>query len=398
MSLNKDNLLNPISTQELERRWGLARTAMRERGIDALVVQCSNEHMGGYVRWFTDFPATNGYPRSVLFPGDDLMTVVEQGPMGEEHLVGADDYVHRGVKRRIFNPSYCTVHYTKHFNAEQMSAAIRSAGYGTIGLVGTASMYYDFCEHLKSSLSPAVRFVDATEEIDLFKAQKSDEEIERVRRTAKMQDEVMAAVAHAIKPGMKDYEITALAQYRSQLLESEQGTYNGASMPLGKPSFWHFHRHEQGREMREGDHLTLLIENNGAGGFYTELQRIFVLGKAPQDLSDGFEFMKEAQQHTLRYLRPGISFKEVFAEHDAFMKRRGLPPEKRMYAHGQGYDLVERPLIRDDETMAVAQNMNIAVHPSFSSGRMFAAVCDNFVVTEGDPERLHQTPQRIFEI
>jgi len=33
------------------------------------------------------------------------------------------------------------------------------------------------------------------------------------------------------------------------------------------------------------------------------------------------------------------------------MRSRGLPAELRLYAHGQGYDLVERPLIRADETM-----------------------------------------------
>lgn len=397
--MDKENLLNPISTEELERRWRLAREAMREQGIDALLAQSSNQHMGGYVKWFTDLPATNGYPRSVLFPIDDLMTVVEQGPAGEEQAVGADDYLNRGVRRRLFNPSYCTVHYTKYLNADQMVSAIRSGGFKTVGLVGTAAMYYDFCDRIKSALSPSVRFVDATEAIDRLKANKSDEEIGRIRRTAKMQDEVMARVAQSIRPGMRDFEITALAQYTSHLLGSEEGTYNGASAPLGRPSYWHFHRHEQAREMREGDHITLLVENNGAGGFYSELQRIFVLGKAPRGLSDSFELVKEAQQHTLRYLRPGVPFGEVYAEHNAFMKRRGLPHERRLYAHGQGYDLVERPLIRDDETMTVGANMNIAVHPSFSTDRMFAAVCDNFLVNkEGPPERLHQTPQKIFEI
>jgi len=397
--VNKENLFNPISTAELERRWRAAREAMREQGIDALVMQSSNEHLGGYVKWFTDMPATNGYPRSVLFPAEELMTVVEQGPAGEEQRVGAEDYVNRGVGRRLFNPSYCTVHYTKHFNAEQMISAVRSGGYRTVGLVGTAAMYYDFCDRLKTGLSPAVRFVDATDAIDCLKAQKSGEEVERLRRTAKMQDTVMAKIAGTIRPGMKDYEITALAQYTSHLLGSEQGTYNGASAPLGQPSYWHFHRHEQAREMKEGDHITLLVENNGAGGFYTEVERIFVMGKAPQEMIDGFEFMKEAQQHTLQYLRPGVPFKQVYAEHNAFMRKRGLPEEKRMYAHGQGYDLVERPLIRDDETMAVAENMNIAVHPSFSTPRMFAAICDNFLVArDGLPERLHRTPQKIFEI
>src|SRR5260370_11972250 len=34
------------------------------------------------VRWFTDTPLSNGYPRSVIFPASDLMTVVDRS---EEH-------------------------------------------------------------------------------------------------------------------------------------------------------------------------------------------------------------------------------------------------------------------------------------------------------------------------
>ena len=50
---------NSISTTELERRWGATRAAMKKAGLDALVLQSSEDWMGGYTRWFTDTPATN---------------------------------------------------------------------------------------------------------------------------------------------------------------------------------------------------------------------------------------------------------------------------------------------------------------------------------------------------
>ena len=77
--------------------------------------------------------------------------------------------------------------------------------------------------------------------------------------------------------------------------------------------------------------------------------------------------MKEAQVHTLRLLKPGASCAEVAAKHDDYMRARGLPAELRLYAHGQGYDLVERPLIRADETMVLEEHMNLAVHPGYET-------------------------------
>ena len=82
-----ERLNTPISTAELERRWAAVRAAMEDDGIDVLLMQNNNDHMGGYVKYFTDLPATNGYPRTVVFPRDDLMSVVGQGPHGMDREV-----------------------------------------------------------------------------------------------------------------------------------------------------------------------------------------------------------------------------------------------------------------------------------------------------------------------
>jgi Xaa-Pro aminopeptidase len=91
--------------------------------------------------------------------------------------------------------------------------------------------------------------------------------------------------------------------------------------------------------------------------------------------------------------------KDLLVANNAFLKSRGRPLEKRLYAHGQGYDLVERPAIRDDEDMKLKANMNITVHPIVASKSVFAWVCDNYLVTEsGVSECLHKTPKKIFEL
>ena len=82
-----ERVVAPISTAELERRWAAVRAQMKSRKIDALLMQGNNDFMGGYVKYFTDLPATNGYPFTVVFPHDDLMTTVGQGPLGSDIAV-----------------------------------------------------------------------------------------------------------------------------------------------------------------------------------------------------------------------------------------------------------------------------------------------------------------------
>jgi hypothetical protein len=63
-----------------------------------------------------------------------------------------------------------------------------------------------------------------------------------------------------------------------------------------------------------------------------------------------------------------------------------------------GYDLVERPAIRDDEPMTLQARMNITVHPIIGSDGIWVWVCDNYLVKESGVESLHKSPQEMFSI
>jgi Xaa-Pro aminopeptidase len=142
-----------------------------------------------------------------------------------------------------------------------------------------------------------------------------------------------------------------------------------------------------------------LIEINGPGGFYTEIARTIVLGKASSELKEAFASVKAAQDHSLSIMKPGMPVRDVFASHNAYMTRNGMPAETRLYAHGQGYDMVERPLIRQDDDMTLQQGMCLAVHPGYETQALFAVICDNYMIEANGPgDCLHKTEKRLFEI
>jgi Xaa-Pro aminopeptidase len=391
-----ERLLNPISDAELDRRWAAVRTAMAEQGIDALIVQSNNDWLGGYAKWLTDHPATNGYPKTVVFHANDWMTVVDMGPRGGRRKLGGNDEVHRGVGEILTTPAFTSVAYTGEYHAELVVSDIKRRNYEAVGIAGGGALPHKFMTCVEQELAP-IRLSDVTDAIDWIKAIKSPEEISAIRKTAHMQDEVFTRLLAKVRPGMRDTDITALAQYEGRLLGSEQGLFLGTSAPLGVRSGF-ADRYQQGRTLKEGEHFTILIENNGPGGFYTELARTMVFGKATQQLLDGFAAMKAAQDHTLSLIKPGASCRDIANAHDDYMRSRNFPPELRLYCHGQGYDLVERPLVRADETMTLAAGMNLAVHPGYETDALFAVICDNYLVEANGPsECLHRTEKKIFE-
>ncbi|HEY6861222.1 MAG TPA: M24 family metallopeptidase [Pseudolabrys sp.] len=393
-----ERLNTPISNAELERRWRTVRAAMEKEKIDVLLMQNNNDHMGGYVRYFTDMPATNGYPNTVVFPRDDEMTVVCQGPFGGSEATAQGDQNWRGVKRILTTPSYASAHYTKDYDPELAATALKPFAQATIGYVGTYQMSYALLDYMKR-VYPRARFVDASDMVDKIKVIKSAEEMELVKRAALMQDGAMRAAFAAVNPGMRDTEIAAVAQHYSQCHGSENGIYLCASMPLGKPSKF-ANRHLQNRVIQKGDQIALLVEDNGPGGMYTELGRSCVVGaKVPQAMKDELEFCKASRKLTLDLLKPGTPCKDIWDAFNDFMRKNGRPAEARLYCHGQGYDLVERPLIRHDEPMTIEKNMNIVVHPTYIHGGYLNWLCDNYLIGgNGAGDRLHQFPEEVVEV
>ena len=166
---------------------------------------------------------------------------------------------------------------------------------------------------------------------------------------------------------MRDTDITALAQYEGRLLGSEQGLFLGTSAPLGQRSGF-ADRYQQGRTLKAGEHFTILIENNGPGGFYTELARTMVFGKASQRARRRFRRDEgRAGLHALPHQARRLVPRHRARRTTITCARTAFPPELRLYCHGQGYDLVERPLVRADETMTLAAGMNLAVHPGYET-------------------------------
>ncbi len=386
-----------ISDQELERRWREIRKRMKEEKIDCLVMQNDNEWLGGYVKWFTDVPAKNAQPHTVIFPVDEDMTTITHGgkPPGD---VGPPAWTLRGVKRRLTAPFFRSAAFTNTYDAEIAVEVLKARKNARIGILGKGSMSAAFYEHLLKSLS-GWSVVEAADLVDPVKAVKSDEEVNLIKKTAVLQDRAIDYAKKAIRPGRRDSEIIADIIHHVTDLGSEEQLVLGGSGPVGQPVAIR-KRHFQNRMVREGDQFSLLIEVNGPGGMYTEIGRIFFVGgRVPAELNDAAALAVEIQEATLRMMRPGADPAEIWHANNALLKRKGFLPETRLYAHGQGYDLVERPLIRDDEPMKLQAGMNITVHPTVGSDRVWVWVCDNYLVTPtGVSECLHKTPKEILRV
>lgn len=385
-----------ISTSELERRWKAVREVMNERKLDFLIIQSCTDYLGGYVKWFTDVPALHNYPVTVIFPREDGMTTIWSGPRPPQEP-NPPAWSLRGVKKRISVPIVHSLTYSSIFDAEKVVEELAPYKTCRIGLVRMGDISAAFYKYVTEHLTSA-EFEDVTDPLDAIKAIKSDEEIQHIKETCEMQDTAMEYAVTRIQPGRRDYEVYADIRHKCMEQGSENGIVMVGSAPAGTMGRMYY-EHFQNRVIEDCDQLTMLIETNGPSGFYGHIARIVCLGKVSPELEEQFELAKKAQKVTLDMLKPGADPAAIWDANNEFMRSVGYPEETRIYAHGQGYDLVERPSLQPEETMKIQGRMNISVHPTVYSDKAFAFVCENYIVSEtGEKQCLHKTPQKIFVI
>ena len=396
MSMNEfkpERIRFPIPTRELERRWFLVREAMKTEGIDSIVMQNDNQWLGGYVRYFTDLPSEQAYPYTIIFPANDEMTVISSGsPVPPP----PPDWASRGIKEKIGLSYFRTFHYTNYVDADAIVKVLkrrndRRVGMINLGLIPAATYLY-----IKEQLAE-VELVDATDLVDEIKVIKSDDEIDYILKAIHIQDMIAEAMPTILRPGKYEYELRSeMTRILTDLGSEEQWIMIGSEKPgvnTGQyPTFF------QNRKVEQGDQVLIMIEVNGPGGYYGELGRTWCLGEPSKELLHSWDIALEAQKRAATLLKPGARPGEILKANNDFMESKGFRGEGRLFGHGQGYDLVERPALRPDEKMMLKAGMLIALHPIAANNQAYAFCCDNYLIRENGAELLHKTPQKILII
>jgi len=306
----------------------------------------------------------------------------------------------RGVKTVLnapFSPSLC---HTGAIESKLAIDTLKNRNARAVGIVGRAFISAGFMQQLKEAL-PGIEFVDLTDEIDEFKALKSEEEMSMIREITAIQDKAWAALPAIVKPEMREYQIRAeLTHLLMDLGSEEHLIFIGTAEPM-KPSGLSMANFSN-RRFKAGDYGIILIEVSGTGGYYAESARNFCTGEPYKELAAAWDAAVKGQQLTADLLTPGRDSREIVKAYNEFIEPLGYCKEGRLYGHSQGYDLIERPAFMsaadDEESMIIQAGMNCSLHPFIINDILSVYINDNFYVTENGAERLHQTPQEIIII
>jgi Xaa-Pro aminopeptidase len=280
----------------------------------------------------------------------------------------------------------------------QIAAMLRDAG------VGDAPVGVDIVEppFLFEMQRQGLHVVDAQQLMLDAREIKSPDEIMLLAQAAAMVDGVYQDIVEALKPGVRENEIVALASKRLYEMGSDQvEAINAVSGERCNP---HPHNFSD-RLIRPGDQAFFDIIQS-YNGYRTCYYRTFGVGSATAAQRDAYTKAREWMDASIQTVKAGVGTDEVALEWPAatdFGFADEMAAFGLQFGHGLGLGLHERPIISRlnslEHPIEIRPGMVFALETycPATDGFSAARIEEEVVVTEDGPRVLTQFPaQELF--
>ena len=226
--------------------------------------------------------------------------------------------------------------------------------------------------------------------IGALRARKMPEEYDCLKANALIADAAMQAAWAAMKPGMTELEVAAVARDKFAELGAKPiftivGAGGNGAMP---------HHHTGETTLQVGD--VVVMDIGGArDGFSSDITRMAIMDKAPEEYNNVHKVVEAAVQAAIKVARPGVrahvlddAARGVITDAgygEYFMHRLG---------HGMGVEVHEPPYISASSQTVLDEGMVFSIEPGIYLPGRFGLRLEDIVIMRADgPEIFSQLPR-----
>ncbi len=370
--------LDPLPESEYSRRVRRVQEELQKREIDLLIGYSSecesatSRYLAGFWPFF-DFAC-------VVVPKEGDAILVTGGPESLEFAKSFSSIPQIRVNPLLVETS--PPEWVPEVAGESMSQIVLSAlGYAPkrIGIANWNIFPHILVEDLKTAAGGA-EIVPADEIVLSVQAVKSEVEIPYILEAYRITENAMRTALEAAKPGMREWELEAIA--RSVMVRSgAEGMGYPAWVCSGPNTPLSLCRSTQ-RAVGKGELIQFTF---GAKfmGYCGNMCRPFGIETVPKPARKLMEVALEAMEYAIGTVRPGITASSVFNGYYDILSRYGYE-ESTLYgpAHGTGHSEVEGLWLAREADFTIQPNMLFNVDIWLSDGEYGLRFEDGILVTD----------------
>jgi len=386
--------LNPLPSSEYEARVNRLQEELRKNEID-LFVGYSSECESASSRYLTGFWPFFDFA-VVMVPAQGMAALLTGGPESYEF---AKEF--SSVPLIFINPllvETCApdwVPKVEEMNLRETISKICQKEPKKIGIGNWNIFPYPLFKELKEAV-PEAQFSKADNLLLNVQKIKTKNEIPYIVEAYHITEEAMKTALETVKPGMREWEVEAIARTKMLSMGAEGLSY---------PAWVCSGEHTKLSLCRSTDKI---IEENelvqftfGAKymGYCGNMCRPFSIGKAPKSARKLMEVALEALYYALKNIRPGIIASSIFDGYYNILSKYGFE-NFTLYgpAHGTGHSEVEGFWLAKNADFIIEPGMLFNIDIWLSDGINGLRYEDGILITDNGIKELTSYKREIIEL
>jgi len=385
----------PFTSDEYAQRLRKTRAAMADKGIDLLIVTDPSN-----MAWLT------GYDGWSFYNHQAVLLAQEGEPVWFGRISDAN-----GARRTTYLSGENIVPYPdiyaqnpeRHPMTYLCEEVITPRGLGGARIGVEMDNYYFSAaayQALRAAL-PQAAFIDAEAMVNWQRAVKSAQEIDYMRRAARLVEAMHARVLDVIEPGMRKNDLVAQIYHTAITGTPEFGGDYPAIVPLLASGADASAAHLTWNDTRiESDTGTFFELAGCYRRYHCPMSRTVYLGRPPKHFLDAEGAVLEGIDAGLAAAKPGKRCCDIAHAFFAVLKKHGIVKDSRCgYPIGLSYppDWGERTMsFRASDQTVLQPGMTFHFMPGLWGDDWGLEITESILITETGVEMLADVPRRLF--
>ncbi len=384
-----------FTREEYEARIAKTRQAMEQAGVEVILVSDPAN-----MAWLTGYDGWSFYVHQCVIlgldtgpiwfgRGQDAQGAVRTTDLAAEDIIGyPDDYVQSRERHPMDYLASCLT--ARGRAGAQIGVEMDNYWY---------SAKADAC--LRAGL-PNARFSDTTGLVNWQRAVKSPQELDYMRKAARIVERMHARIAEVAEPGLRKSDLVAEIYDAALRYDSDLGIGGDypAIVPLlpSGPDASAPHLTWDERPLSKGEGTFFEI----AGvyrRYHCPLSRTLFLGKPSQDFLDAEKAVQEGMEAGLAVAQAGMRCKDIADAFFAVLARHGIVKDNRTgYSIGLAYppDWGEHTMsLRSSDLTELQPNMTFHFMTGLWMQDWGFEITESIVIGETGPELLASVPREL---
>jgi len=358
----------PVPLSEYRERVERCRKLAKQAGFHALVVFSHSPDRPGHVRYLSNYYAPCSFNASSL-PGQPLRRGMADSCVliptyGEPVLLKAEV---------PFTEFEITIRDVRNYETDIVEAVVnvvkeKGLDHARIG-VGGEDIVAAYLMRLIEEGLPRVQFAYADYIIEELRQVKSNNEIELMRKTADLSDRALKAAVEAVKPGVRERDIAAVAAATMLREGAERVLFNdvqsgpNSELVIAWPM-------AGDRVIREDDMVMIDLGGQDENGYFFDVARTTIAGRASQPKRDLVRLGRETTDFVAEIGAAGLKGTDWMQSTNDFVTKKmdsgeysiARPSPVMFIGHGMGLDM-ESLWYVPGANMELKEGMVISIEP-----------------------------------